>query len=193
MQEIMPGKLVIISGPSGTGKTSIVKHLLDSGLNLYFSVSATTRAPRANEKHGTDYYFLEPEEFKMKVESGEFAEWEEVYESIRYGTLKSEIERIWASGGSVLFDVDVRGGINLKKMYGNKAMALFIMPPSIEDLEKRLVLRASETPEKIRMRVMKAEAEIKLSNQFDTIIVNKVLDTAKEEVLTMVSSFLSSK
>jgi guanylate kinase len=187
----MSGKLIIISGPSGTGKTSIVKHLLDSGLNLAFSVSATTRSPRANEINGTDYYFLHPDEFRRRVDAGEFAEWEEVYENIRYGTLKSEIERIWSKGCHVLFDVDVKGGINLKKMYGNKALALFIMPPSVEDLERRLVLRASETPEKIRMRVMKAEAEIKLSNQFDSIIINKVLDTAREEVLTMVSSFLS--
>lgn len=189
----MPGKLVIISGPSGTGKTSIVKHLLDSGLNLAFSVSATTRTPRTNEKNGADYHFLGTDEFRRKVVAGEFAEWEEVYENLLYGTLKSEIERIWASGCHVLFDVDVKGAINLKKSYGNKALAMFIMPPSIEDLEKRLVLRASETPEKIKMRVMKAEAEIKLSSQFDTIIINKNLDAAREEVLNKVSSFLSVK
>lgn len=187
----MSGKLVIISGPSGTGKTSIVKYLLGSGLNLAFSVSATTRAPRANEKDGTDYYFLQADEFRSKASAGEFAEWEEVYENILYGTLKSEIERIWARGCHVLFDVDVKGGLNLKKIYGNLALALFIMPPSIEDLEKRLIMRASETPEKVKMRVLKAEAEIKHSNQFDIIIVNKILDIAKEEALKMVSSFLS--
>lgn len=186
----MIGKLVIICGPSGTGKTSIVRHLLSSGLNLAFSVSATTRTPRSNEKDGTDYHFLKVEDFRKKIKAGEFAEWEEVYENILYGTLKSEMERIWATGCHVLFDVDVKGGLNLKKIFGNRAIALFIMPPSIDDLEKRLVLRASENPEKIRMRVMKAEEEIKLADQFDAIIINRVLDVAREEVLGTVSSFL---
>lgn len=187
----MDGKLVIISGPSGTGKTTIVKYLLDSGLNLAFSVSATTREPRANEKNGIDYYFMSVSEFRDKTEKGEFVEWEEVYKDILYGTLKSEMERIWANGCHVLFDVDVKGGINLKRLYGNRAIALFIMPPSVEDLMKRLVSRGSESDDKIKMRVEKAEEEMKLSNQFDTIIVNKNLDVAKEETLEMVSSFLS--
>lgn len=187
----MDGKLVIISGPSGTGKTTIVKYLLDSGLNLAFSVSATTREPRATEIHGTDYYFLPVHEFREKIEKGEFVEWEEVYKDILYGTLRSEMERIWSNGCHVLFDVDVKGAINLKKIYGNRAIALFIMPPSIEDLKKRLAGRASESDEKIKMRVEKAEEEITLSIQFDTIIVNKTLDVAKEETLQMVSSFLS--
>lgn len=187
----MDGKLVIISGPSGTGKTTIVKYLLDSGLNLAFSVSATTREPRATEKDGTDYYFLPLNEFREKIEKGEFVEWEEVYKDILYGTLRSEMERIWSNGCHVLFDVDVKGAINLKKIYGNHAIALFIMPPSIEDLKKRLAGRASESEEKIKMRVEKAEEEIALSIQFDTIIVNKILDVAKEETLQMVSSFLA--
>lgn len=187
----MEGKLVIISGPSGTGKTTIVKHLLDSGLNLAFSVSATTRGPRANEKHGTDYYFMSPDEFRDKIDKGEFVEWQEVYKDILYGTLKTEMDRIWSNGCHVLFDVDVKGALNLKKIYGNRAIALFIMPPSIDDLKKRLVSRGSENDDKIRMRVAKAEEEMNLSNQFDTIIVNKILDVAKEETLQMVSSFLS--
>ncbi len=186
----MKGKLVIISGPSGTGKTTIVKSLLDSGLNLSFSVSATTREPRESEKDGTDYFFLSVPEFRKKIENGEFVEWEEVYKDLLYGTLKSEMERIWSSGCHVLFDVDVNGGINLKKAFGNRSIALFIMPPSIEDLEKRLRLRNSETRGKIEMRIQKASEEISHSDQFDSIIVNKNLDQAKEETLEMVSSFL---
>lgn len=186
----MEGKLVIISGPSGTGKTTIVKYLLDSGLNLAFSVSATTREPRAIEKHGTDYYFLSVADFRKKTENGEFVEWEEVYKDVLYGTLRSELQRIWSNGCHVLFDVDVKGGINLKKQYGNRAIALFIMPPSVEELKKRLAGRGSETPEKVKMRLDKAEQEMQLSDQFDTIIVNKILDVAKEETLQMVRSFL---
>ncbi len=186
----MEGKLVIISGPSGTGKTTIVKHLLDNGLNLAFSVSATTREPRAGEKHGTDYYFLPVEEFRTKIENGEFVEWQEVYNAILYGTLRKEMQRIWSNGCHVLFDVDVKGGINLKKIFGNRSIALFIMPPSIDDLRKRLAKRGSESPEKMKMRLDKAEEEMNLSNQFDTIIVNKDLDVAREETLQMVRSFL---
>jgi guanylate kinase len=186
----MKGKLVIISGPSGSGKTTIVKHLLDSGLNLSFSISATTRQPRGDEKDGIDYFFLPVEEFREKIKKGEFVEWEEVYENVLYGTLKSEMERIWESGCHVLFDVDVKGGINLKKIYGNRGIALFIMPPSVEELHNRLSKRASDSKDKIKMRIAKAEEEINLSNQFDTIIVNKILDVARGEVLQMVSSFL---
>lgn len=186
----MQGKLVIISGPSGTGKTSIVKYLLDSGLNLAFSVSATTRKPRDGEKHGNDYYYLSVDEFRKKIEEKEFVEWEEVYPDILYGTLKSEMERIWSNGCHVLFDVDVRGAINLKKIYGNRSIALFIMPPSVEELEKRLIQRGTESAEKLKVRVTKAEEEIKLSSQFDTIVVNKTLDLAREETIQIVSSFL---
>jgi guanylate kinase len=186
----MDGKLVIISAPSGAGKTSIVKHLLDSGLNLSFSVSATTRPPRANEKNGEDYFFLTIKEFKDKIAKDEFVEWEEVYKDLFYGTLKSELERIWAKGSFVLFDVDVKGGISLKKKFGTNSIAIFIMPPSVQELENRLIKRATDTPEKIKIRVEKANDELMLANQFDTIIVNHQLDKAREETLKMVSSFL---
>ncbi|MFA5818156.1 MAG: guanylate kinase [Bacteroidales bacterium] len=186
----MEGKLVIISAPSGAGKTTIVKHLLDSGLKLAFSVSATTRPLRGNETDGKDYFFLTVPEFKKRIENNEFVEWEEVYKDLLYGTLKSELERIWAKGNFVLFDVDAKGGINLKKKFGTNSIALFIMPPSIEDLENRLVKRGTDSPEKIRMRVDKARDELKLANQFDTVIVNNQLDKAKEEAQKIVSSFL---
>jgi guanylate kinase len=167
-----------------------VRHLLDSGLNLAFSISATTREPRKGEKHGTDYFFLSVKDFRQKIEAGEFAEWEEVYKDVLYGTLKSEMNRIWKSGCHVLFDVDVKGGINLKKAFGNRAIALFIMPPSVKDLQKRLAGRASETSDSMKMRIDKAEEEMLLANQFDSIIVNKILDVAKEEALQRVSSFI---
>ncbi len=186
----MEGKLVIISAPSGAGKTTIVKHLLDSGLNLIFSISATTRPLRGNETDGEDYYFMTVSEFKKRVENNEFVEWEEVYKDQLYGTLKSELERIWAKGNNVLFDVDAKGGINLKKKFGTKSVAIFIMPPSVEELENRLVKRGTDSQEKIRMRVEKAMEEIKLANQFDSVIVNYQLDKAKEEAFDIVSSFL---
>lgn len=186
----MKGKSVIISAPSGAGKTTIVKHLLDSGLNLAFSVSATTRPPRENEKHGADYHFLKLSDFRKKIQKGEFVEWEEVYENVLYGTLKSEMERIWSSGCHVLFDVDVKGGLTLKKIFGNRALAIFLMPPSVEELARRLAARGTESEEKIRMRVEKAEEEMKLASQFDMIVVNKILDVAKAETFEIVSSFL---
>jgi guanylate kinase len=191
-KKTMTGKSVIISAPSGAGKTTIVRHLLDSGLNLAFSVSATTRKPRQNEKHGTDYYFLSTNEFRKKIEKGDFVEYEEVYENILYGTLKSEMERIWSSGNQVLFDVDVKGGVNLKKILGTNALAIFLMPPSVDELEKRLVARGTETAEKIRMRVDKAKEEMLYADRFDLIVVNKILDVAKAETLRIVSSFLKS-
>lgn len=189
-KKFMDGKLVIISAPSGAGKTTIVKHLLDNGLNLAFSVSATTRPIRGDETDGEDYFFLTVHEFKKKIENNEFVEWEEVYKDLFYGTLKSEIVRIWANGNHVLFDVDVKGGINLKNKYGTNAIAIFIMPPSVTELENRLVKRGTDTPEKIRIRVEKANNELKLANQFDLIIVNHQLDKAKEEALKIVTSFL---
>jgi guanylate kinase len=188
----MVGKLVIISAPSGAGKTTIVKHLLDSGLNLSFSVSATTRPIRGDEKNGEDYFFLTVQEFKNKIEKNEFVEWEEVYKDLFYGTLKSELERIWEKGNHVLFDVDARGGITLKKKYGTDAIAIFIMPPSVPELENRLIIRGTDTIDKIRIRVEKAKEELKLADQFDTIIVNHQLDKAKEEALKMVRSFLGN-
>jgi guanylate kinase len=186
----MDSKLVIISAPSGSGKTTIVKHLLDSGLNLSFSVSATTRAKRDNETDGEDYFFLSVQEFKNRIKNNEFVEWEEVYKDLLYGTLKSELERIWAIGKNVIFDVDVKGGISLKNKFGTDAIAIFIMPPSVAELENRLIKRATDTPEKIRIRVDKAKDELKFADQFDTVIVNHQLDKAKEETLKIVSSFL---
>ena len=189
-KESMNGKLVIISAPSGAGKTTIVKHLLDNGLNLSFSVSATTRAKRDNETDGEDYFFLTVQDFKNRIKNNEFVEWEEVYKDLLYGTLKSELERIWAIGKNVIFDVDVKGGINLKNKFGTDAIAIFIMPPSVAELENRLIKRATDTPEKIRIRVEKAKDELKFADQFDTVIVNHQLDKAKEETLKIVSSFL---
>ena len=186
----METKLVILSAPSGAGKTTIVKYLLDNGLNLAFSISATTRPIRGNETEGEDYYFLTIQKFKEKVENNEFVEWEEVYKDLFYGTLKSELERIWANGNNVLFDVDVKGGINLKNKFGTNSIAIFIMPPSVAELENRLIKRGSDTPEKIRIRIEKAKDELNLANQFDTVIVNHQLDKAKEETLKIVSSFL---
>jgi len=188
----MTGKLVIISAPSGAGKTTIVNHLLGSGLNLSFSVSATTRPLRGNEENGKDYFFLSVEEFKKRIENNEFVEWEEVYKDLYYGTLKSELERIWANGQNVLFDVDVKGGITLKKIFGNKSIAIFIMPPSVAELENRLIKRATDTPEIIRIRVEKARQELELANQFDTVIVNHQLDKAKEEAVKILTSFLQT-
>jgi guanylate kinase len=188
----MNGKLVIISAPSGAGKTTIVKHLLESGLNLSFSVSATTRQLRGNEMNGVDYFFMTVADFRKKIENNEFVEWEEVYKDLFYGTLKRELERIWANGQHVLFDVDVKGGIALKDKYGTDAIAIFVMPPSVEELENRLVKRATDTVEKIKIRVEKAKEELKLANQFDVVIVNHQLDKAKEETFKIVSSFLGA-
>lgn len=189
----MKGKLVIISAPSGAGKTTIVRHLMDRGLNLSFSVSATTRPIRGKEKEGIDYFFLSVPEFKMKIENNQLVEWQEVYKDLFYGTLKSEIERIWKSGKSVLFDVDVKGGINLKNIYGPDSLSIFIKPPSIEELEKRLQARGTDSAEKIRMRIDKAAEEIDLADKFDRIIINENLEKAKEEAFLIVSEFLSIK
>jgi guanylate kinase len=186
----MQGKLIILSAPSGAGKTTIVRHLLESSLNLAFSVSATTRAPRGSEKNGHDYFFLSVEEFRHKIEKGEFVEWEEVYKDLFYGTLKSELERIWANGNHVLFDVDVKGGISLKQIFGATALSVFIMPPSVAELEKRLNNRGTDTPEKIRIRVEKASDELTLANRFDVIILNDDLELAKKEAVQTISRFL---
>jgi guanylate kinase len=186
----MEGKLVIISAPSGAGKTTIVKHLLNSGLNLSFSVSATTRKVRGNETDGIDYFFLSVDEFKRRINESQFIEWEEVYKDLYYGTLKSELDRIWAEGNHVLFDVDVQGGIKLKRIFGDRSISIFIKTPSVDELEKRLIKRATETPEKIKMRVEKAREEIKLARHFDSIIINDKLEDAKDESYRLVSDFL---
>lgn len=186
----MDGKLVIVSAPSGAGKTTIVKHLLRSGLKLDFSVSATTRRPRGDEKNGIDYFFLTAEEFRKRINNNEFVEWEEVYNNILYGTLKSEIKRIWDSGRDVIFDVDVMGGVHLKDIFRDRALAIFVMPPSVEELENRLVARGTEVPEKIKIRVDKAQEELKMADRFDIVIVNENLDLAKHEAYQVVSDFL---
>jgi guanylate kinase len=188
----MDGKLVIISAPSGAGKTTIVKHLLESGLRLSFSISATTRHIRGSETDGEDYFFLSVDEFKRKIEKDEFVEWEEVYKDLFYGTLKCELQRIWAKGNHVLFDVDVKGGINLKNKFGNNSIAIFIMPPSVDELKKRLLKRNTDSEEKIMMRIEKAAEELKLVDQFDKVIINHHLDVAKDEAFKIVSSFLRS-
>jgi guanylate kinase len=189
----MEGRLIIISAPSGAGKTTIVKDLLKRGLHLEFSVSATTRVIRENETDGKDYYFLSVEEFKKRIENDEFVEWQEVYRGHFYGTPKKEIDRIWSNGNNALFDVDVRGGINLKKIFGEKSLSIFIMPPSLEVLEKRLVARGTDKPEKIRMRVEKAAEEILLSDQFDHTVVNEVLENAIKETVRLIEAFYREK
>ncbi len=184
-------KIVIFSAPSGAGKTTIVQHLLKKKLPLGFSISATSRFPREREKDGRDYYFLSHEAFDQKVKEGAFIEWEEVYQGIRYGTLQSEIERIWNLGQAALFDVDVVGGLNLKKIFGNQALAIFVQPPSIGTLEQRLLSRSTETPDKIAMRVSKAAYELTFAPQFDHIIVNENLENACAEAETLLEKFLN--
>ena len=188
----MKGKLIIFSAPSGAGKTTIVKHLLQKGFDLEFSISATSREPRHTETHGKDYYFLSGEEFLSKVENEEFLEWEEVYKGTSYGTLKSEVERIREQGKNVVFDVDVVGGLNIKKYYGDEALAVFVQPPSVEELRNRLVGRSTDSEEKIAMRVAKAEHELSFAPQFDVVIINDKLEDAFEEAEKIISEFLRS-
>lgn len=188
----MKGLMIIISAPSGTGKSTIAGHLLKTGLNLEFSVSATTRKPRKKEKDGIDYYFLSREEFKKKIRNNEFIEWEEVYKGKFYGTLKSEIDRIWSNGYHVLFDVDVKGGINLKNIFGKKALSIFFMPPSINVLEKRLLNRKTDDLSGIRIRVAKAAEEMKLADEFDNIIINDNLEQAENDAYNLVLGFIEN-
>ena len=188
----MKGKLIIISAPSGAGKSTIVKYLLDRGINLEFSISATTRKPRGEEKYGKEYYFISVEEFRRRIRDNEFVEWEEVYKDNLYGTLKSEIERIWSAGNHVLFDVDVKGGINLKKIFGDKAISIFIMPPSITELEKRLNTRGTDDSSKIKVRLAKAEEEINQAREFDHIIINDFLEEAEDEACSLIIDFIEN-
>lgn len=185
-------KVVIFSAPSGAGKTSLVRHLLDQGLPLEFSVSACSRSPRVNEQDGKDYHFLSLKDFKEKIATDAFLEWEEVYEDMFYGTLKSEVERIWENGKVVIFDVDVVGGINIKKHFGEQALAVFVTPPSLDELKNRLQGRGTETTESLQKRLGKAEAEIAQQDAFDIVIVNDDLDTACQEVIKKVNDFLNN-
>ena len=186
----MNGKLVIFSAPSGSGKTTIVKHLLDKGFNLEFSISACNRKPRGAEVNGKDYYFLETDEFRNKIAENEFVEWEEVYEDRFYGTLRSELDRIWNKGNHVLFDVDVKGGVNIKKQFGEQALSVFIMPPSIEELRNRLHGRETDSPKEIEKRIAKAEEEISYARQFDHIILNDELEFSTIEAEELLNAFL---
>lgn len=187
----MSGKLIIFSAPSGAGKSTLVQHLLGCGFDMEFSVSATSRAPRGTEKHGVDYYYLTPEEFRQKIDNQEFLEYEEVYSNCYYGTLRSEVERITGKGKNIVFDVDVVGGLNIKKEFGDRALALFIAPPSVDELHKRLVGRGTDTPEMIEKRIGKAEYEMTFAPRFDTIVVNDNLEVAKAEAERSIREFLN--
>ncbi|MDR2937657.1 MAG: guanylate kinase [Prevotellaceae bacterium] len=186
----MSGKVIIFSAPSGSGKTTIVKHLLTTMPNLEFSISATSRAPRGNEVNGKDYYFLSADEFRTRIKADEFVEWEEVYAGKYYGTPKSEPERIWAEGKHVVFDVDVHGGISLKKIFGERALLIFIMPPSVEELRNRLIARSTDAPEVIDERVAKAELELSFAKYFDKIVVNDDLQKAIAETEMLIQNFV---
>lgn len=185
------GKLLIFSAPSGSGKTTIVRRLLEQFSNLEFSISATSRAPRGVEKNGVDYYFLSSEEFAEAVAADKFVEWEEVYKGTCYGTLRSEMERIWSKGNVILFDVDVMGGIRLKEIFGEDAMSIFVMPPSIEELRRRLEGRGTDTPEVIEKRIAKASFELTKAPEFDRQVVNDDLEVAVAEVTEIVKNFIA--
>lgn len=188
------GKLIVFSAPSGSGKTTIVQHLLkQKELNLEFSISATSREPRGDEKNGQHYYFLSTEDFKKKIKNDEFLEWEEVYRDNFYGTLKNEVERIWAKGKHVIFDIDVVGGLDIKNIYPDQTLAVFVKPPSIEELKIRLKKRKTESDDKINMRVAKASIELATAPQFDFIIENHHLDVALQEAYDLVASFIGIK
>jgi guanylate kinase len=188
------GKLIVFSAPSGSGKTTIVRYLLaQEELNLEFSISATSREPRGTEVNGKDYYFLSLSDFKKKIKNDEFLEWEEVYRDNFYGTLKSEVERIWALGKNVIFDIDVVGGLDIKHIYPDRTLAVFVKPPSIEELKIRLKKRQTESADKINMRVAKASIEMATAPQFDHIIINNDLNTALEEAYSLVSDFVGAE
>jgi len=189
----MKGKLFVFSAPSGSGKTTIVKHLLaQPELNLEFSISCTTRAPRGEEIHGKDYYFISWEEFKKHIKAEDFVEWEEVYTDNFYGTLKSEVERIWAKGKHVIFDIDVAGGLRIKKKFPEETLAVFVKPPSVDELKRRLKQRSTESDDKINMRIAKAHVELATAPQFDVVIKNYDLETAKEEAVKLVTAFINN-
>jgi len=188
------GKLIIFSAPSGSGKTTIVKYLLDQPeLNLAFSISATSRPRRGKEKNGVNYYFMSISEFKKHIKDGDFLEWEEVYRDNFYGTLKSEVERLWAEGKNVIFDIDVSGGLRIKKKFPEETLAVFVKPPSVDELKIRLKKRSTESDDKINMRIAKASVELATAPQFDKIIKNYDLDVALKEAHNLVAEFVGAK
>ncbi|TXE08702.1 guanylate kinase [Gelidibacter salicanalis] len=194
MKDITPqGKLIVFSAPSGSGKTTLVRHLLQQEeLNLEFSISATSREKRDNETDGKDYYFLDAQAFKNRIKNDEFLEWEEVYRDNFYGTLKTEVKRIWANGKNVIFDIDVSGGLRIKRKFPEQTIAIFVKPPSIDELKIRLKKRQTETNDKINMRIAKASAELATAPLFDVIVINDDLDKAIEESYKLVSDFINT-
>ena len=189
----MNGRLLIFSAPSGSGKSTIVQYLMQEHpeFNLTFSISATSRPPRGKEQDGVEYFFLSPQDFKKKIENNEFLEYEEVYEDRFYGTLKNQVERQLEAGQNVVFDVDVKGGCNIKQFYGDRALSIFIQPPSVDELRRRLVSRATDDAEQIERRLAKAEEEMSYATRFDKILVNDNLDTAKAEAVSLLKEFLN--
>ena len=190
--EQVSGKLLIFSAPSGSGKSTIINWLMQEHpeLNMHFSISCTSRAPRGQEQNGVEYFFLTPEEFREKIQNDEFVEYEEVYQDRYYGTLKSQVEKQLAAGENVVFDVDVHGAMNIKKAYGDRALSLFIQPPSIEELRRRLNGRGTDAPEVIEQRIARAEYELTFAEKFDTIVINDDLENAKQEALDKLQAFL---
>lgn len=185
------GKLIIFSAPSGSGKSTIINHLLQQSLNLAFSISATSRPPRGTERDGVEYFFLTPDEFRERIARGEFLEYEEVYPGRFYGTLKAQVEKQLAAGQNVIFDVDVVGGCNIKRFYGDRALSVFIQPPSVEELRRRLIGRATDSMSVIEDRVAKAEYELGFAPQFDVVVVNDDLERAKQEATDVIRNFLN--
>ncbi len=193
MKDNSTGKLIVFSAPSGSGKTTIVKHLLkQKEFNLEFSISATSRDPRPNETHAKDYYFISLKEFKQHIKNDDFLEWEEVYRDIFYGTLKNEIQRIWNLGKHIIFDIDVVGGLNIKKAYPEKTLAVFVQPPNIEELKIRLKKRQTESDDKINMRVAKASIEMATAPQFDHILINNELEVALKDAEELVKTHINA-
>ena len=187
----MNGKLIIFSAPSGSGKSTIINYLLKQNLNLAFSISATSRPPRGEEKHGVEYFFLSPDEFRQRISNNEFLEYEEVYKDRYYGTLNAQVEKQLEAGQNVVFDVDVVGGCNIKKFYGDRALSLFIQPPCVEELRRRLIGRGTDASEVIEHRVAKAEYELSFASKFDKVIINDDLEAAKAEALKVIREFLN--
>lgn len=186
------GKIIILSAPSGTGKSTIISRIVDDpGLRLGFSISATSRSPRGAEQHGREYYFLTPAEFDSRVQAGDFVEWEEVYAGTRYGTLRSEVERVTGAGRNLIMDIDVKGALNVKGQFGDDALAIFILPPGIDELERRLRGRNTDSEESLRKRVEKAETELSFADKFDVRVVNDDLDKAVGEVRALIAEFIS--